>query len=161
MEQIARRSRTDADLDESPLIPVPRRDIGPVRNPVEHDDEPDSDLRSGQDETLFQPDPTDRQDGADAQAEPDPQGEAGAVAVLGAPAALTERESEILVFEKRWWRHAGAKEQAIREQFDLSATRYYQILNGLLDNPAALAQDPVLVGRLRRLRGSRIRARGR
>jgi hypothetical protein len=140
---------------------VPRREIGPVRSPVEHDDEPDGDLRSGRDATLFEPDPADRQAEADALAESDQLGEAGAVAVLDAPTALTERESEILVFEKRWWRHAGAKEQAIREQFDLSATRYYQILNGLLDNPAALVQDPVLVGRLRRLRGSRIRARGR
>ena len=74
---------------------------------------------------------------------------------------LSEREREILAFERQSWRHAGAKEQAIRDQFELSATRYYQLLNALLDNPAALAHDPVLVGRLRRLRGSRARARGR
>lgn len=70
---------------------------------------------------------------------------------------LTAREKEILAFEKRWWKHAGAKEQAIRDTFDLSATRYYQLLNGLLDNPAALVHDPVLVGRLRRLRSTRRR----
>jgi hypothetical protein len=74
---------------------------------------------------------------------------------------LTERERAILAFEKQSWRHAGSKEQAIHERFDLSGTRYYQLLNALLDNPAALAHDPVLVGRLRRLRGSRARARGR
>lgn len=74
---------------------------------------------------------------------------------------LSERERAILAFERQAWRHAGAKEQAIRDQFDLSATRYYQLLNALLDKPAALEQDPVLVGRLRRLRGSRARARGR
>ena len=74
---------------------------------------------------------------------------------------LSERERAILVFERQSWRHAGAKEQAIRDQFELSATRYYQLLNALLDNPAALAHDPILVGRLRRLRGSRARARGR
>jgi Protein of unknown function (DUF3263) len=73
---------------------------------------------------------------------------------------LTEREKEILAFERRWWKHAGAKEQAIRDTFDLSATRYYQLLNGLLDNPAALVHDPVLVGRLRRLRSARTRTRG-
>ncbi len=78
-----------------------------------------------------------------------------------APPALSERELEILAFEKQSWRHAGAKEQAIRDRLDLSATRYYQLLNALLDNPLALEQDPVLVGRLRRLRGSRARARGR
>ncbi|WP_432955799.1 DUF3263 domain-containing protein [Micromonospora haikouensis] len=74
---------------------------------------------------------------------------------------LTERELRILAFEQQWWRHAGAKEQAIRDTFGLSATRYYQLLNGLLDNPAALAAEPVLVGRLRRLRSSRARNRRR
>ncbi len=78
-----------------------------------------------------------------------------------APAAprLTEREERILAFERKWWKHAGSKEQAIRDAFGLSATRYYQVLNGLLDNPAALAHDPVLVGRLRRVRATRVRAR--
>lgn len=74
---------------------------------------------------------------------------------------LTDRELEILAFEGRWWKHAGAKEQAIRDTFGLSSTRYYQLLNGLLDNPAALAQDPVLIGRLRRLRSTRSRTRRR
>src|SRR5256885_1788685 len=72
---------------------------------------------------------------------------------------LTEQELGILAFERRWWRHAGAKEQAIRDLFGISATRYYQMLNALLDNPAALEHDPVLVKRLRRLRATRARAR--
>jgi Protein of unknown function (DUF3263) len=75
--------------------------------------------------------------------------------------ALTEREREILAFEARWWKHAGAKEQAIRDSFALSSTRYYQVLNSLLDKPAAAAHDPVLVGRLRRLRATRARTRRR
>lgn len=53
----------------------------------------------------------------------------------------------------------GRQGQAIRELFDLSATRYYQILNALIDDPAALAHDPMLVKRLRRMRSSRQRAR--
>jgi Protein of unknown function (DUF3263) len=73
--------------------------------------------------------------------------------------ALTDRQQHMLVFERQWWRHAGSKEQAIREQFNLSATRYYQMLNQLLDVPAALAFDPLVVGRLRRLRATRSRAR--
>ena len=76
-------------------------------------------------------------------------------------AVLTDREQQILAFEQKWWKHAGSKEQAIRDTFGLSSTRYYQILNGLLDNPAALAHDPVLVGRLRRLRSTRARTRRR
>jgi hypothetical protein len=74
---------------------------------------------------------------------------------------LSERERAILAFEGQWWKHAGAKEQAIRDQFELSATRYYQVLNALLDNPAAVAAEPLVVGRLRRLRATRSRARRR
>ncbi|MEU4551495.1 uncharacterized protein DUF3263 [Micromonospora violae] len=74
---------------------------------------------------------------------------------------LTERERAILAFEQQWWRHAGAKEQAVRDTFGLSSTRYYQLLNALLDNPAALAADPVLISRLQRLRSSRARNRRR
>jgi hypothetical protein len=73
--------------------------------------------------------------------------------------ALTDRERELLAFERQWWRYAGAKEQAVREAFDISATRYYQLLSELIDLPAALAHDPMLVKRLRRMRSSRQRAR--
>ena len=69
--------------------------------------------------------------------------------------ALTERDLEMLAFERQWWRHAGAKETAIRERFGLAPTRYYQALNALVDRPAALAADPLLVRRLRRLRAAR------
>jgi len=72
---------------------------------------------------------------------------------------LARRDREILAFERQWWKYAGAKEQAIRELFDMSATRYYQVLNGLIDTPDALAADPMLVKRLRRLRASRQRQR--
>ncbi|MFU8853292.1 DUF3263 domain-containing protein [Micromonospora sp. SL1-18] len=77
------------------------------------------------------------------------------------PGGLTERDQRILAFEQQWWKHAGAKEQAIRDTFGLSATRYYQLLNALLDHPAALAAEPLLIGRLRRLRGARARSRRR
>jgi nanoRNase/pAp phosphatase (c-di-AMP/oligoRNAs hydrolase) len=72
---------------------------------------------------------------------------------------LTDRDRAILVFEKQWWRHAGSKEQAIRDTFSVSATRYYQMLNALLDNEAALAFEPEVVKRLRRLRTARQSAR--
>jgi hypothetical protein len=72
---------------------------------------------------------------------------------------LTDRDRAILAFEKQWWRNAGSKEQAIRERFQISATRYYQLLNALLDDEAALALEPEVVKRLRRLRAARQRAR--
>jgi hypothetical protein len=76
-----------------------------------------------------------------------------------AASQLTARDQEILAFERQWWKYAGAKEQAIRELFDMSATRYYQVLNALIDRPESLACDPMLVKRLRRLRSARQRAR--
>jgi hypothetical protein len=72
---------------------------------------------------------------------------------------LSERDTEILAFERQWWKYAGAKEQAVREKFQMSATRYYQVLNALIDKPEALAVDPLLVKRLRRLRETRQRVR--
>ncbi len=74
-------------------------------------------------------------------------------------AGLSSRDREILAFERQWWKYAGAKEQAIKELFDMSATRYYQVLNALIDTTEALEADPMLVKRLRRLRASRQRAR--
>ncbi|MGI8531770.1 MAG: DUF3263 domain-containing protein [Geodermatophilaceae bacterium] len=94
----------------------------------------------------------------------DPGGARGAGAARLGPVAddsdgLTRRERDILTFERQWWQYAGAKEQAIRDLFAMSATRYYQVLNALIDRPEALAADPMLVKRLRRLRAARQRAR--
>lgn len=74
-------------------------------------------------------------------------------------AGLSRRELDILAFERQWWKYAGAKEEAIRELFAMSPTRYYQVLNAVVDRPEALAADPMLVKRLRRLRASRQKAR--
>ncbi len=83
----------------------------------------------------------------------------GSTDVAGDGSRLSERDARILDFERQWWKYAGAKEQAVRELFDMSATRYYQVLNALIDSPAALVHDPMLVKRLRRMRASRQRAR--
>ena len=128
-----------AAVDGGPLVPAPRSEALPVADEVP--------ARPAAEEDPSSP--------ADVQVTP------GAAAAPSRVAALTDREREILAFERRWWKHAGAKEQAIRDAFDLSTTRYYQLLNGLLDNPAALAAEPMLVGRLRRLRASRTRNRRR
>lgn len=68
---------------------------------------------------------------------------------------LTDRDRAVLALEARTWRTPGAKEAAIREQLGLAPVRYYQLLNGLLDRPAALAHDAVLINRLRRIREQR------
>jgi hypothetical protein len=73
--------------------------------------------------------------------------------------ALTERDRAILDFERTWWTEPGPKDTAIREHFELSGTRYYQLLNELLDDPEAYEHDPLLVRRLRRQRERRRRAR--
>jgi hypothetical protein len=72
---------------------------------------------------------------------------------------LSEHQRSILEFERQWWRQPGAKEQAIRDNFEMSSTRYYQTLNALLDLPEALTYDPSLVNRLQRLRASAARGR--
>ena len=77
----------------------------------------------------------------------------------GRGVTLGARDQEVLTFERQWWRFGGAKEEAIRERFGLSATRYYQVLNAVIDRPEALAVDPLLVRRLRRMRTARQRQR--
>ena len=72
---------------------------------------------------------------------------------------LSPREREILTFERDWWKHAGAKEAAMRERLGLTPEAYYRSLNEVIDLPGALAQDPLLVRRLRRQRVSRQRQR--
>lgn len=72
---------------------------------------------------------------------------------------LSERDRAMLTFEKQYWKYSGAKEQAIRDRFEMSATRYYQVLNALLDRPEAQEFEPTLVKRLRRQRAARQRAR--
>lgn len=72
---------------------------------------------------------------------------------------LSGRDHEILAFERQWWKHAGSKEKAIRELFEMSSTRYYQVLNRLIDSEAALRFDPMLIRRLRKTRAARKRVR--
>lgn len=72
---------------------------------------------------------------------------------------LGDREQQMLALEREWWKYSGAKEQAIRDLFTMSATHYYQALNALIDTEAALAHDPMLVKRLRRLRSTRQKER--
>ena len=73
--------------------------------------------------------------------------------------ALTDEQLAILDIEGKHWRNVGSKEQAIRTRLGISATRYYQLLGHLVDDPAALERNPVLVNRLRRLRDARRAAR--
>jgi len=84
---------------------------------------------------------------------------AAIVAAVEATETLSEGQRAILDFERLWWRQPGAKEQAIRENFAMSPTRYYQALNALLDLPQALSYDASLVNRLQRLRTSALRGR--
>jgi hypothetical protein len=72
---------------------------------------------------------------------------------------LSEFDLRILAFERRGWRSPGVKEQAIAEVLELTATRYYQLLNELIDRPEALEADPVLVKRLQAQRARRQRMR--
>lgn len=86
---------------------------------------------------------------------------AGPPNVLNMSTELTDQDRAILAFERQWWKFAGAKETRVRELFDLGMTRYYQRLNWIIDQPAALEHDPLVVRRLRRLREARAVHRAR
>lgn len=66
-----------------------------------------------------------------------------------------ERDRALLDFERDWSLHQGDKEAAVRERFGFSAARYYQLVARLIDDPTALAYDPLTVRRLRRRRDER------
>ena len=72
---------------------------------------------------------------------------------------LSERDLALLEFERQWWKEPGSKEQALRERFGVSPTRYYQLVNVLVDREAAMRHDPMLVKRLRRARAARLTTR--
>lgn len=72
---------------------------------------------------------------------------------------LCDRDRALLDFEAHWPRHSGAKEEAQRRELSLTPARYYQLLDRLIDTGDALAYDPILVHRLRRLREAREDAR--
>ena len=65
---------------------------------------------------------------------------------------LGEREQAVLDFESSWWLYPGPKDRAIREYLGMSATRYYQVLRRLLDDPEAQRHAPLTVRRLRKVR---------
>ncbi len=73
--------------------------------------------------------------------------------------ALTERDRAIIEFERSWWSEEGSKESIIRERFELSTTRYYELLGDLIDSEEAYEFDPLVIRRLRRMRDRRRRAR--
>ena len=73
--------------------------------------------------------------------------------------SLSDNDRAILEVERSWWRHRLPKARLVRERLGLSPTRYHQRLNALIDRPDALVYDPMLVGRLRRLREARRRLR--
>ncbi len=97
--------------------------------------------------------------GAEPPASPPKPSPSPAQESENSPGPLGEREQGVLAFERHWWRHAGAKEEAIRRQFGVGPTAYYQLLSRLIDDPAAMAYDPMLVKRLQRQRASRRRRR--
>ncbi|MBB4734511.1 DUF3263 domain-containing protein [Micrococcus cohnii] len=71
---------------------------------------------------------------------------------------LSEQERAILRLEEQRFRYSGAKDRAIRDRTGLTPTAYYQVLNALLDRQASMAYRPLLVQRLRAMRGTRRRA---
>lgn len=78
---------------------------------------------------------------------------------LTPPGELDPFSRRVLEFEDAWAGRTGAKASAIRAEFDVAPARYYQLLSAILDSPAALRHDPLLVRRLQRVRDARAAAR--
>jgi len=65
---------------------------------------------------------------------------------------LSERHAAMLDFERSWWENNDPRDQVIRARFQCSPDEYHEELTAVLDDPAALAHDPLVVRRLKRLR---------
>ena len=72
---------------------------------------------------------------------------------------LNDRQLRMLAFERQWWKHGDGRQTAVRDLFGCSPARYRAELDALLEEPAALALDPVLVKRLQRRRGASVHGR--
>lgn len=72
---------------------------------------------------------------------------------------LTDRQYAILEFERTWWTMDGEKDLLVRRRLACAPDTYYEELNQVLEDPAALEADPLVVRRLMRLRDRRLRAR--
>lgn len=78
-----------------------------------------------------------------------------------ARAALDPRVQLMLDLERHWWKFDSDKEAAVRSQLGISLVDFQRSINQLLDDPAVLAADPVLVRRLQRQRATRVSRPGR
>jgi hypothetical protein len=92
---------------------------------------------------------------ADSAVEPEAQSGSADASAHDLHSAREQPIRRVLDFEARWTSHGGAKARAIRAEFGWTTTRYYQVLDGLLETPEALHHDPMLVRRLLRVRESR------
>lgn len=72
---------------------------------------------------------------------------------------VSDLDRRILTLAGQWFRYEGHREGVMLAEFDMSPTAFWRRVNALIDDPAALAEYPVLVNRLRRLRASRLTAR--
>ncbi|MFX4291514.1 DUF3263 domain-containing protein [Streptomyces bohaiensis] len=122
-----------------PLAPAEQRDPAPARQA----DSLPADSASADSPRPAAPAPTDAPAGPELTA-------------IAPAEGLSAQDTAVLALESRGGRmRGGAKERVIREQLEMSPTRYYQLLNALLDDPAALRHAPVTVNRLRRVRDDR------
>lgn len=68
---------------------------------------------------------------------------------------MTPTDAELLDFEASWPLPGAAKDSTVVAVLGMPPTLYHQRLGALLDDPKALAYNPLLIKRLRRLRATR------
>ena len=70
---------------------------------------------------------------------------------------LTDRQRDMLDFERTWWRFDEPRDDLIRARFDCTTDEYYAELNQVIELPGAMAHDPLVVRRFHRRRTRRRR----
>jgi hypothetical protein len=71
---------------------------------------------------------------------------------------LTERQRDVLAFERTWWQLDECRDDQIRARFGCSPDEYDAELDEVLDHPGAMRHDPLVVRRFQRRRLRRRRA---
>ena len=62
---------------------------------------------------------------------------------------LSDRDKAILEFERKWWRHEGAKASTAFQIFEMTEARYHQALSRLVYTEAAVLYAPDVCRRQR------------
>jgi hypothetical protein len=65
---------------------------------------------------------------------------------------LTDRQRDVLDFERTWWQFDQSRDELIRARFGCAPDEYDAELEDVLEHPGAMRHDPLVVRRFQRRR---------